>query len=155
MLATPSNFAFWTGIGISVNELTAFDNALVVSGLADYSLVRISSILPPKCKLQENIFLPIGSPVLAAYTHLEANSESVISAAVGVAVPQNETDHGMIMEISGLFSKDTAEEKVHEMLLESMRSRNILIKDTIIKSADANVMDNSKYVSAFAAVLLW
>jgi len=117
--------------------------------------VRISSILPPKCEFQENISLPAGSPVLSAYAHYQTNSTSIISATVGVAIPKHNTDHGMIMEVSGAFSKSAGEIKIKEMLTESMELRKISIKDIKIKSVEAYVSDNSKYVSTFAAILLW
>ena len=39
-----------TGIGIGPTQLSAFDSALNNAGVANYNLLKLSSVIPPKSK---------------------------------------------------------------------------------------------------------
>ena len=123
MLSIPKYYTFIAGKGQSKKALTEFDAALVHSGLSSSSLVKISSILPPKCIFKDSFEEQSGAPVLSAYSHFETNEICTIAACVGVAIPCSPKDHGMIMEKAGFFTKTQVENEVQEMLQESMKLR--------------------------------
>ena len=155
MLSIPKYYTFIAGQGRAKKALTAFDAALVHSGLSSSSLVKISSILPPKCILKDSFEEQSGAPVLSAYSHFETNEVRTIVACVGVAIPSSPKDHGMIMEKAGFFTKTQVENEVQEMLHESMKLRKIEISEIKIKTSVVKNIDSNSFVSAFAAVLLW
>lgn len=43
-----------TGIGIGPTQLSAFDSALNNAGVANYNLLKLSSVIPPKSKIVIN-----------------------------------------------------------------------------------------------------
>lgn len=49
----PSKMFFTTGVGTHREKLVSFEMALRAAGIAQHNLVRISSILPPECKIVE------------------------------------------------------------------------------------------------------
>lgn len=154
-MLVPERFTLVSGVGRGQKKLTAFDNALVCSGISSYSLVRISSILPPGCALYEDVGLPSGAPVFSAYSHYETDKPGSIAACVGVAVPNSSDDHGIIMELSGFLAKEEVERQVREMLQESMTFRGIAIKETRIITSVVKNKQSDNFASVFAAVLLW
>lgn len=155
MLSIPRHYTFIAGKGQAQKALTAFDAALVHSGLSSSSLVKISSILPPDCILKDSFEEQSGAPVLSAYSHFETNEICTIVACVGVAIPCSPKAHGMIMEKAGFFTKTQVENEVQEMLQESMELRKIEIREIKIKTSVVENTDPNSFVSAFAAVLLW
>lgn len=155
MLSIPRNYTFIAGSGQSKKALTAFDAALVDSGLTSSSLVKISSILPPECSFKDVYEEQNGAPVLSAYSHFETNKLCTIVACVGIAIPRSSKDHGMIMEKAGTFTKNQVENEVREMLQESMELRKIEIDEIKIKTSVVENTDLNTFVSVFAAVLLW
>jgi Uncharacterized conserved protein len=45
-------YAFLTkGVGISKEKLTSFEMSLRDAGIAEYNIVKVSSIMPPQCKI--------------------------------------------------------------------------------------------------------
>lgn len=45
------NIELATGIGVGTTTLSAFDSALFDAGVANYNLLRLSSVIPPKSKI--------------------------------------------------------------------------------------------------------
>ena len=65
----PKNYMISSGIGKDQNyELVAFDSALGNAKLANYNLLRVSSILPSNCVKEDTVKVKEGSPLLVAYT---------------------------------------------------------------------------------------
>src|SRR5476651_1981218 len=57
------NIQISEGIGIGPTELAAFDQSLVHAGVANYNLIYLSSVLPPRSQVtvEENPELPKGT----------------------------------------------------------------------------------------------
>lgn len=41
-----------SGVGVGATQLSAFDSALNKAGVANYNLIRLSSVIPPNAKLE-------------------------------------------------------------------------------------------------------
>ena len=150
----PKHFYISSGVGKDIYDLVSFDNALLDSGLSNYNLLRVSSILPIGCKQESQVCVKYGSPLLVAYGSISSNvKDSVISSAVSVAIPQNDNDIGIIMEYSGYCDKLSAEAEVKEMAERAMINHNLQIKKILCSSIETYV--DNEYATVFSAVALW
>lgn len=50
MLPTPTIFKMVAGSSEGTTSLNALDNALIAAGVGNVNLLRVSSILPPRCE---------------------------------------------------------------------------------------------------------
>lgn len=155
MGALTNKYYITCGNGHGAIPLTSFESALLRSGIANYNLVKISSILPAGSTECDCVSLKEGSILHTAYASLTSNQEgATISAAVGVAIPQDDSKVGVIMEYSAYCDKQEALDRIHLMLKEAMKNRGYLIKE--IKSvASELIVPKDGYVTAFAALSIW
>lgn len=154
MLFKATQFTIVTGYGVGHTALNAFDNALQNSGVGNYNLVKVSSILPPQCKESTIIEVPHGSLLPVAYSSIESsNIGEEIVAAIGIGIPSDPNNIGVIMEYSSRGTAVNAESIVKQMVEEAMNNRNIQIADVLVRSC-RHIIAN-KYECAFAAVALW
>jgi len=153
MFRKATHYFLVSGSADGFTELNAFDQSLLEAGIGDTNLVRMSSILPPSCARISPFQLPYGDLVPVAYA-CETSSErgKKISAAVAAAVPMDAKLPGLIMEASGFGSQEEMENKVREMAVQGMNSRNREIKEIHIAGAAWVVKEHG---SAFAGVVLW
>ena len=135
--------------------LNAFDLALINAGVGDLNLVRLSSILPPGCAQIEPIKIPPGQLIPCAFAKQTAVVEgTVISAAVGVGIPTDPTQAGLIMEYhSHGFSGDRAKDRVSQMVADGMAARNREYSE--ILTACTELVVESDWGAVFAGVVLW
>ncbi|MCR8453967.1 MAG: arginine decarboxylase, pyruvoyl-dependent [Crenarchaeota archaeon] len=114
--------------------LNAFDNCLVKAGLGNVSLIKVTSVLPPKIKILEKPpRYPPGSnvPSIYAYT-ISSEPGSIISAAVALAPTENLT---LVAEHTAIGKEEKqVQEEVIEIVKEMARSRNLKIENIIVKS---------------------
>lgn len=99
MLFKADFYTMVAGMGRGKTQLTAFDNALQYAKVGDYNLIKVSSILPPKAKESKKIVVEKESILPIAYGSIV--SEEIgkeIVAAVGVGIPKNQGEIGVIME---------------------------------------------------------
>lgn len=99
----PSKIFFTKGMGRSKKELESFEIALRDAGIAEFNLVQVSSILPPRCvEVTKEEGLKYLSPGQIVYVVLSRNSNNeksrLISASVGVAKPKDNNSYGYISE---------------------------------------------------------
>lgn len=152
MLPMPTKFNLVAGSSEGSTLLNAFDGALLKAGAGNLNLVRVSSVLPPGAVYDKDLFIPPGNLVPTAYGAINCDEpETIISAAVGVGIP-DDNSFGMIMEVSGRFSKHVAEEKVKKMIVEAFEMRHKTLADIKVKAVEHKV---DKIGCAFAGVLLW
>src|SRR5258705_267067 len=96
--------AFLTkGVGRHKEKLTSFEMALRDAHLANFNLVRVSSIFPPHCELvdrEEGLSLmKPGQVVFAVIVESATNEPSrLVAASIGVAMPADLSHHGYISE---------------------------------------------------------
>ncbi len=99
----PTKIFFTKGSGTHKEYLTSFELALRAAGVAPYNLVAVSSIYPPNVKKitrEEGIkLLPPGSVVHAVIARNATNEPNrLISASIGVAIPQDPNQYGYLSE---------------------------------------------------------
>jgi len=151
MLPTPKKFKIVAAAAEGSHKLTAFDNALLGAGIGNVNLVRISSILPPSAQQDQALELPPGSLVPTAYGSIVCDQPGTkIAAAVGIGFSAD--TFGVIMEFSGMCSKQEAEDKIAGMLKDAFENRGIPLVKTEIRAVEHTV---DSIGCAFAAVALW
>src|SRR3970282_1643908 len=99
----PAKVFLTKGIGKHREKLTSFEMALRDAKIAEFNLVKVSSIVPPACKI---IPLNMGYQTLQrgeiVYCVLSENSSNephrLIAASIGVAIPKAEHLHGYLSE---------------------------------------------------------
>ena len=153
MVNTPNKYFLVKGSGDGNTLLNAFDFALLNAGVGDTNLVRMSSILPPKCKEIPAIKLPKGALIPIAYAEISSNNTgATISAAVAVGIPLDDTEPGVIMEYEAEASLKEVEDVVTNMVKDAFAYRKRELKEIKMSSVTTVVEKNS---SVFAGLVLW
>jgi len=110
------------GVGRHKEKLNSFEMALRDAGIANFNLVRVSSIFPPGCKIipksQGLKFLRAGEVVFCVMSQSETNEpHRLIAASIGIAIPSKSTHHGYLSEhhsygqteeVAGDYAEDLA-----------------------------------------------
>jgi len=118
----PNRMFFTKGVGVHKDRLASFEAALRDAKIEKFNLVYVSSIFPPNCKtvtVEEGLrHLSPGEIVYCVMARSETNEPNrLVSAAIGVAVPQDSNRygylsehhaHGETMEKSGDYAEDLA-----------------------------------------------
>jgi arginine decarboxylase len=126
----PSSYFLAAGAGDASAALVAFDRALLSVGLGNINLIRLSSILPPGLKRTPPIQFQPGAFVGAAYATLSLESAGdLISAAVAVAHPLDDSRESIIMEHAAMLPAKDVESRAIDMARAALESRNLPIKD--------------------------
>jgi len=99
----PKRVFFTKGVGRHKHELQSFELALRDADIEQCNLVYVSSIIPPNCKIiskekgvQDLRAGEITYVVMSRNTTNEPNR--LIGAAVGVAIPKDQSSYGYISE---------------------------------------------------------
>jgi arginine decarboxylase len=172
--------AFLTkGIGRHKEKLTSFEMALREARIAQYNLVRVSSIWPPNCELvswEEGIAnLSPGQVVFAVVAEASTNEPSrLATAAIGLAIPADPSHHGYISEHHAFGQRresagDYAEDLAASMLATVLgvpfdpeqawdqRKEQWLLSGEIVKtmnhSCTAEVQDDGRWVTVVSAAV--
>ncbi len=153
IIKTPTHYFLVSGASEGFTLLNAFDGALLRAGIGDTNLVKMSSIVPPRCQLISPVPLPPGSLVPTAYASITSDVPGeIIASAVAVALPEKPDYPGLIMEYSARRPKAEIEETVRQMVLEGMKLRGREIKDLKSIAVEHKVQ---KVGATLAAVVLW
>ena len=153
IIKTPTHYFLVSGASEGFTSLNAFDGALLRAGIGDTNIVKMSSIVPPRCQLISPVPLPPGSLVPTAYASITSDVPGqIIASAVAVALPKEPHFPGLIMEYSGRGSKAEIEEMVRQMALDGMKLRKREIKDLKSMAVEHKVQ---KVGATLAAVVLW
>jgi len=103
MRLIPRKMFFTRGIGVHKQQLTSFEMALREAGIAQFNLVRVSSIFPPFCQVisrEEGLaLLQPGEIVFVVLAEMSTNEPGRrIAAAVGMARPADPAKYGYLSE---------------------------------------------------------
>ena len=118
--------AFLTkGVGRHREKLTSFELALREARIAQYNLVRVSSIWPPQCKLvtrrEGTKSLSPGQIVFAVVAEAATNEPSRrATASIGLAIPADPSQYGYISEHHAFGMREQAAGDYAEDLAASM-----------------------------------
>ena len=150
---TPTQYFLVSGASDGFTPLNAFDGALLQAGIGNTNIVKMSSIVPPRCQLVAPVPLPPGALVPTAYAALTSDVPGeIISAGVAVALPEDENQNGLIMEYSAKGERHKIEETVRNMAIEGMKLRGWKIKELKSIGIEYKV---KKVGAVLAAVVLW
>ena len=120
--------------------LNAFDNALLVAGIGNINLIKVSSIVPPEVAIVELPKIRPGALVPTAYAAITSETPGeTIAAAVGYALPDDPAKNGVIMEFHGVGTRAEAERAIDAMLAEAFRMRGEVIREQRIVAAEHRV----------------
>ena len=91
------------GVGRHREKLASFELALRDAGIAEYNLVRVSSIFPPECKLigrkEAMVKLSPGQVLYAVIAESATNEPNrLIAASIGLAIPRDRSRYGYLSE---------------------------------------------------------
>ncbi|MGD0977155.1 MAG: arginine decarboxylase, pyruvoyl-dependent [Minisyncoccia bacterium] len=118
----PTKIFFTKGVGAHKDRLASFEMALRNAGIEKCNLVYVSSIFPPRCKIvtkEEGMkSLEAGQITFCVMARNETNEPNrLISSAIGVAVPRDNSTYGYLSEhhsfgekaeIAGEYAEDLA-----------------------------------------------
>ena len=122
------------------SSLNAFDNALLVAGIGNINLIKVSSILPPGVELVALPRIKPGALVPTAFAAMTSEVPGeVVAAAVGWARPADPAKNGVIMEFHDKATREEAERMIVHMLEEAFRVRGETIRDMRVFAAEHRV----------------
>jgi arginine decarboxylase len=99
----PKRVFFTKGVGKHKNELQSFELALRSAGIEKSNLVKVSSIVPPNCKIiSDKIGKSELKPGQITYCVMSRNRTNepnrLIGASIGVAISREKNSYGYISE---------------------------------------------------------
>lgn len=102
---------FTRGVGRHREKLASFELALRDANIAEYNIVRVSSIFPPGCKLlprKDGVKKLTAGQVLYCVVAESATNEPhrLIAASIGVAIPRDPLHYGYLSEHHGYGQTD-------------------------------------------------
>jgi len=122
----PSQMFLVKGVGKAKAKLSSFEAALRAAGIEKYNLVRVSSIIPPNCRIispQQGLKqLQPGQIVHCVISENSSNEPNrLMVASIGIAIPKNNGQYGYLAEHHGFGQRervagDYAEDLAAEML---------------------------------------
>ncbi len=122
----PDRVFITKGVGIHKDMLSSFEVALRAAGIEKCNLVYVSSIIPQNCRIiSKRDGLRRLKPGQITYCVMARNQTNepnrLVSAALGIAVPKDQTNYGYISEHHSFgqtarFAGDYAEDLAATML---------------------------------------
>jgi len=121
----PSKVFLTRGVGRHKEKLTSFEMALRDAGIAEFNLVRVSSIFPPYCKIiprKQGVKLLKPGQILHVVMSENATDEPhrLIACSVGIAIPKDRNQYGYLSEHHSFGENDTRAGDYAEDLAASM-----------------------------------
>jgi arginine decarboxylase len=103
MRLIPRKLFLTRGVGVHREKLTSFEMALREAGIAQFNLVRVSSIFPPRSVIipaEEGLpLLQAGEIVFAVIAEMSSNEPGRrIASSIGVARPADQDQYGYLSE---------------------------------------------------------
>lgn len=103
MSFVPKSMFFTKGKGIAKEKLTSFEMALRAAGIAQFNLVRVSSIFPPQCQFYQKkdglALLEPGQICFVVMAEAASNEPNrLMAASVGLALPSDRSHWGYLSE---------------------------------------------------------
>ena len=124
------NIPIVTGLGTGPTKLAAFDSALNHAGVANYNLIRLSSVIPPKTKIivadepLENVPGNWGDRLYVVMAEMRVDAPNV-EAWAGIGwVQEKESRKGLFVEHEG-NSEQTVRKDIQQSLGALMATRNV------------------------------
>jgi arginine decarboxylase len=137
----PKKLFFTKGVGKHREKLESFEFALRNAGIEKFNLVRVSSILPPDCKivspekgLKE---LETGQIVYCVLSQSQSNEpRRLLATSIGCAIPADRKNYGYLSEHHSFGESDAKAGAYAEDLAASMLASTLGIDLDLNKSWD-------------------
>lgn len=99
----PSEIFLVKGVGKERERLASFEMALRDAGIAEYNLVKVTSIFPPRCKVispdKGSKQLKPGQILYVVLAESSTNEPNrLIAASIGMAIPKDGEQYGYLSE---------------------------------------------------------
>ena len=99
----PQKMFLTKGVGRHREQLTSFELALRSAGIAEFNIVTVSSIFPPRCKLVSRTkglsLLSHGEIVYSVMSKAQTNEpQRLAGCSIGVAIPADRERYGYLSE---------------------------------------------------------
>ena len=103
MRLIPRKLFLTRGVGVHREKLTSFELALRDAGIAQFNLVRVSSIFPPHCQIVTRErglqLLQAGEIIFSVLAEMSSNEPGRrMAASIGVARPTDHDKYGYLSE---------------------------------------------------------
>ena len=178
-LLVPKKMFLTKGVGTHKEELRSFELALRDAGIEKYNLVRVSSILPPDCKIiSKNEGLKDLVPGMLTFVVMSRCSSNephrLIAASIGCAKPADPNAYGYLSEHHAFgetekIAGDYAEDLAVSMLASTLgieldedkawdeKKEEFMISDKIVRTTNiaqsAVVSPGEKYSTVLSAAV--
>jgi len=127
MSGSVPKYCFLTnGVGRHREKLASFEAALRDAGIAPHNIIRVSSILPPNCKIlpaRQGLERLVPGQIMYCVMSENATNEPhrLIAASIGIAIPKDRNNYGYLSEFhdfgkTGPQAGDYAEDLAAQML---------------------------------------
>ncbi len=112
----PAKLFFTRGVGKHREKLASFEMALRAAGIAQFNLVRVSSIYPPDCKIisrEKGLDEMNAGQIVHVVLAESATNEPrrLLASSIGVAIPKDPKQFGYLSEVHdyGMTEKKAAD----------------------------------------------
>jgi arginine decarboxylase len=119
----PTKVFLTRGVGRHKEKLTSFEMALRDAGIAEFNLVRVSSIFPPNCKIvprKQGSAADSGRFFVVMSENATDEPHRLIACSVGIAIPKDKNQYGYLSEHHSFGENDTRAGDYAEDLAASM-----------------------------------
>jgi arginine decarboxylase len=126
----PKKMFLTKGVGRHREKLSSFELALRNAGIAEFNLVRVSSIVPPNCQvISRKAGLNLLTPGQIIFCVLSQNATNeahrLLAASIGVALPKDRNNYGYLSEHHGFGQTERAAGDYAEDLAASMLANTL------------------------------
>ncbi len=137
----PKKVFFTKGVGRHNEKLESFELALRNAGIEKYNIVRVSSILPPKCKIisRENGLTQLkpGQVIFCVLSENASNEPNrLIAASIGCAIPADKKQYGYLSEHHSYGESDAKAGDYAEDLAACMLATTLGVEFDVEKNYD-------------------
>jgi arginine decarboxylase len=153
-----SRVALTQGVGVGGSPINAFDNALRAAGIADFNLIKVSSIVPPSVplvRLRPGSEPVSGEGLMVPTIYITRTSDVIgqqLSVAVGAGLaPPSQHAAGIVFVASCEGSEEEAREMVSRMVKEGMEAKGLA--QHTIELASASTVARAPWSTALAAAV--
>jgi arginine decarboxylase len=158
MWFTTSRVVLTSGSAIGKTPLNAFDNALRDAGIADFNLIKVSSIVPPNVPVQRLMrrSVPVsGEGLMVPTIYVELTNDvpgTEIAVAVGAGLPPpSQRAAGVVFVAACQGTEQTARSLVEEMVHDGMENKGL--ERHHVELASAAVVASRPWTTAIACAL--
>ncbi len=141
----PTKLFLAKGVGVHREQLTSFEMALRMAGIARFNIITVSSIVPPQARIiTPSAGLKLLSPgqiVPCVVAKIATNEpHRLIASSIGVALPKDPAQHGYLSEHHAFGETDEKSGSYAEALAAHM------LATTLGVDFDPNSYDKRKEV---------